>query len=87
MRPLLAFAMLIALAGCGRIIPQGSVPPPVVTAPVITAPAVTAPVAANAVLAGIAAGPAFAALSVDDADARGALASFIESCPKLLAAR
>jgi membrane-bound lytic murein transglycosylase A len=77
MRLLLGLAMLLALAGCGRVIPQGSVPPPVVTAPV-------APVAANAVLAGVALGPALAALSVNDADARGALTSFIESCPRLL---
>lgn len=77
MRPVLVLAMLVALAGCGRVIPQGSVPPPVVTAPI-------GPVAANAVIAGIAAGPAFAALPVADNDARGALASFIESCPKLL---
>ena len=80
MRPVLVVAMLIALAGCGQVIPQGSVPPPVVSAP-----AVSGPVAANAALAGIAAGPAFAALPVGDNDARGALTSFIESCPKLLA--
>jgi len=79
MRAVLAVAMLLALAACGRVIPQGSLPPPaVVTAPV-------APVAANAVLTGVAIGPSLAALSVSDADARGALASFIESCPRLLA--
>ena len=78
MRRLLALAMLVALGACGRIIPQGSVPPPAVTVP-------AAPVAANAVLAGVALGPAVAVLGVSDADARGALASFIESCPKLLA--
>ncbi len=78
MRRLLALAMLMALGACGRIIPQGSVPPPAVTTPV-------APIAANAVMAGIAAGPALASLAVSDADARGALASFIESCPRLLA--
>jgi membrane-bound lytic murein transglycosylase A len=78
MRAVLALAMLLALASCGRIIPQGALPAP---APVAAA----APVVANAVLAGVALGPAFAALSVSDADARGALASFIESCPKLLA--
>jgi membrane-bound lytic murein transglycosylase A len=82
MRRLLAHAllvpMLVMLGACGRVIPQGSVPPPAVTVP-------AAPVAANAVLAGVALGPAFAALSVSDADARGALASFIESCPRLLA--
>ena len=78
MRPVLALAMLVMLAGCGRIIPQGSLPSPAVTTPV-------APVAANAVLAGIALGPSLAALSVDDNDAAAALASFVESCPKLLA--
>ena len=88
MRGVLALAMMLALAACGRIIPQGSVPPPVVTAPVPPPPVVTAPaapLAANALLAGVALGPAFAALDVADADARGALASFVESCPKLLA--
>jgi membrane-bound lytic murein transglycosylase A len=83
MRGVLALAVMLALAGCGRIIPQGSVPPPVVTVP---APAALAtPLAANALLSGVALGPAFAALGVADADARGALASFVESCPKLLA--
>ncbi|TAD79264.1 MAG: hypothetical protein EAY70_06470, partial [Sphingomonadales bacterium] len=75
MRAVLAFAMLLALASCGRGDPGRTLPPP----------AVAMPVAANAVLAGVALGPAFAALSVGDADARGALASFVESCPKLLA--
>ncbi|AUX70699.1 hypothetical protein CHX26_15455 [Porphyrobacter sp. HT-58-2] len=75
MRGVLALAVMLALAGCGRIIPQGSVPPP----------AVTSPVAASAVLAGVALGPSFPALSVSDTDARGALASFVESCPRLIA--
>lgn len=83
MRLLLGLAMLLALAGCGRVIPQGSVPPPVVSAPVAPG-APVASTAANAVLAGVAIGPALAALSVNDADARGALTSFIESCPRLL---
>lgn len=81
MRPVLAPAMLVMLvllAGCGRIIPQGSLPPPAVTTPV-------APVAANAALAGVALGPSLAVLNLSDVDASGALASFIESCPKLLA--
>jgi len=73
MRALLALAMLLALAGCGRVVPQ-----PAVSAPVAGA-------AANAVMAGVALGPSLAALNVADADARGALASFVESCPKLLA--
>ena len=77
MRPLLALAMVVMLAGCGRIIPQASLPPAVST------PA--APVAANAALAGIALGPSLAALPLGDTDAASALASFVESCPKLLA--
>ncbi len=89
MRAVLALAMvpmLLGLAGCGRIIPQGAVPPPVITTPVapVAPVAPISPVAANALLAGVAAGPALAALGVNDADARGALASFIESCPKLI---
>lgn len=76
MRRVLALAMMLALGACGRIIPQGSTPPPVVTAP-------SAPVAANALLAGIAIGPSTGALDVSDADAQGALASFIESCPRV----
>jgi membrane-bound lytic murein transglycosylase A len=85
MRSVLAFAlvpMLLGVAGCVGVIPQGSVPRPAVADPVIAVPAT--PVVANAALAGIALGPSFAALSVSDADARGALASFIESCPRLL---
>ena len=78
MRAALALGFVALLAACGRIIPAGSLPPPAVTAPV-------APVAANAALAGVASGPAFGALSIGDADARSALASFSESCPKLLA--
>ena len=66
MRGVLALAMMLALAGCGRIIPEGSLPPPIVTAPATPLPpAVTtpaAPVAANAALAGIALGPSLAAL-------------------------
>lgn len=78
MRGVLALAVMLALAGCGRIIPQGSLPPPAVTTPV-------ASVAANAVLAGVALGPSLAVLNLSDADASGALASFVESCPRLLA--
>lgn len=72
MRAVLALAMLLALGACGR-----AVAPPAVTAP-------AAPIAANAVLTGVAIGPALASLSVGDADARSALSGFIESCPRLL---
>ncbi len=76
MRGLLALAVMLALAACGRVVPAPAVSTPV--APV-------APVAANAAVAGVALGPTLAALRLADADARAALASFIESCPKLLA--
>ncbi|NCP15033.1 MAG: murein transglycosylase A [Sphingomonadales bacterium] len=84
MRLPLGLAILLTLGACGRVIPQGSIPQPVATPPPASVPVISAPVAANAVLAGIALGPAFAALSVNDADARNALAGFIESCPRLL---
>ncbi len=87
MRAVLAVAMLLALAACGRVIPATGAPAPAsrppAGVPAVTVPA--APIAGSAVLAGVALGPAFAALSVTDADARGALSSFIESCPRLLA--
>ena len=83
MRAVLAVALLLALGACGRIIPEGSVPPPVTTPPPVVTPPPAA-VGSNALLTGVALGPAFAGLGVNDADARGALASFIESCPKLL---
>lgn len=73
MRALLALALLVVLGGCGRIVPQPAASTPV------------AATAANAVMAGVALGPSLAGLNLADADARGALASFIESCPKLLA--
>jgi membrane-bound lytic murein transglycosylase A len=87
MRSVLAFALLVMLAGCGRIIPQGSLPPPGATAPppVSTVPPPVATIITdNAVRAGVAPGPALATLPVSDADAHGALVSFVESCPRLL---
>ena len=78
MRAALLLALLLALTACGRSAPQAALPPPAVTAP-------AGVVAANAVLAGVALGPTLAALRLADADARGALASFVESCPRLLA--
>ncbi len=74
--------MVLALGACGRVVPQASVPPPTG----VTPPPVSAPVtlAANAVLSGVAIGPAVASLALADADARSALSSFIESCPRVL---
>ncbi|MFY8047774.1 MAG: murein transglycosylase A [Erythrobacter sp.] len=85
MRAGLALGFMLVLSACGRIIPQGSVPPPVVTAPpVVSPPVVSAPLPANALLTGVALGPALASLGLAERDAASALAGFIESCPKLL---
>jgi len=59
MRASLALFLLLALSACGRIIPQAALPAPAAGAPV------AAPVVANAVLAGLAAGPALAALPLE----------------------
>ena len=74
----LAVAVLtVALLGCGRIIPQGQIPPPVTT----PTPPVAGP--ATAFAAGFAPGPAVATLKLGGDDARGALRSFRASCPRL----
>jgi membrane-bound lytic murein transglycosylase A len=64
--------LTIALAGC-RLVPAGPVAP-------ISPP----PVATNALTTGLRAGPSVASLGLRPADAIAALASFRESCPKLL---
>lgn len=65
---------LALLASC-RAIPPGEPPQPA-PGPVPTPP--------TAVLAGVRAGPPVESLRLDAADAAGALASFVESCPRLL---
>ena len=78
-RAIIALVMVLALMGCGRIVPgvTGS-----------ARPAVSAPVASSgagsAVLAGLALGPATSALRLDNRMAARALISFNESCPQLL---
>jgi len=69
MRGLALLAALTFLAACARIIPETPRPP--------AAPA-------NAILAGVRPGPAIAGLRFTQADAGAALASFAESCPRLL---
>lgn len=73
-----ALSLAIALSACGRLIPESRAPAP--------PPSVSAPTA-NALLAGLQAGPAVAALGLGQTDAAGALAAFNESCPRLLARR
>ncbi len=65
--------LALALASCVRLIPSTQIPPP---------PA-TLPVAATALTAGLAAGPDVSSLNMGSADARGALAAFRSSCPRL----
>ena len=70
---LAALALIGLLASCGRIIPapQGQ-------------PSVPAVKPTTALAAGLSAGPAIASLGLAGDDAAGALASFRESCPKLI---
>ncbi len=72
-RVLAGGGLSLTLLGCGRIIPPGIVAPP---PPAIPATALTA---------GLAAGPSIDSLRLGSSDARGALASFTESCPRLIA--
>lgn len=83
-RPLGVIAALVLLAGCVRLVPEGHGPggmlPPPVRPPVATTP----PPPANALLSGVRVGPLPSGLGLGQANAAGALASFIESCPRLL---
>ncbi|WP_374528945.1 murein transglycosylase A [Novosphingobium sp.] len=72
LRSLAALSLLIVLGSCGRIIPAPAGPPP--------AP----PPLATALLTGVSGGPAVGRLGIDGKDAEGALASFKESCPRLV---
>ena len=79
-RWLTVVALALGLFGCGRLIPEGRVPPPVTVPPFSTLPA-----PANAYSAGFAAGPAITSLGLRGDDASGALRSFRASCPRLIA--
>ncbi|MFM5954463.1 MAG: murein transglycosylase A [Novosphingobium sp.] len=82
LRTLAALGLVLVLSACGRIIPAGSLPPPV-TVPVVTPTPVPTP-PPTALLAGVAAGPSIASLKLGASDARGALGSFREGCARLL---
>ena len=80
LRKLAALGLMVVLAGCVRLIPPSTTPGPV---PVpLPKPSPTAP--GSAALLGLSAGPSVASLKLADGDARGALAAFRSSCPKLL---
>lgn len=85
-----ALVATLMLAGCVRMVPESraptSVPPPVpaptaspapVPTPTPTPPPVPIPPPVSA-------GPSVASLQLSAEDARGALSSFIESCPRLV---
>lgn len=74
-RALAAIAALVLLGGCVRLIPQTQAPPTAPPQPVVT----------NALLAGVKPGPRPGSLKFGQSDAGAALASFVESCPRLLA--
>lgn len=69
-------ALSLALAACGRIIPEGRIPPAVAVTPPTT-------LAATALTAGFAAGPAVTTLGLGSDDARTAMGSFRTSCSRL----
>jgi membrane-bound lytic murein transglycosylase A len=83
MRRMAALSLAILVGACGRLIPASSAPLPSHQAPLVSAP-VPAPSAASALFAGVAAGPEVLKLGLRQSDAAGALASFRESCPRLL---
>ena len=70
------FALALTLGGCGSIIPNGDNAPAVGTPPAASAE--------SASFAGVKRGPTISSLGLRDGDAATALASFVESCPKLL---
>ena len=76
LRQFAALGAIALLAACGRIIPESRIP---VSLPPVATPALT-----SALLAGVKPGPSFASLGVGTGDATAALASFRESCPRLL---
>ena len=77
-RRLAVVAISIALAACGPLIPPPRYPVEPPPRPTPTPTPTPVPLVAQP-------GPAVASLGIAEADAAGALRSFIESCPRLLA--
>ncbi|WP_067790683.1 murein transglycosylase A [Paraurantiacibacter namhicola] len=71
-------APLLVLGACSTIIPPGAEPEPEPT------PLPSPPAAPTALLTGVERGPGISSLGFTLADAQGALASFVESCPVIL---
>ena len=83
-RKLAAILLLLVLSACVRIIPGGN--PHVQVLPPSPVPAPSAsPTVGSAALLGLHSGPSVASFKLAGSDARGALAAFRSSCPKLLA--
>ncbi|GLK43710.1 MULTISPECIES: murein transglycosylase A [Novosphingobium] len=80
-RALLISGLLATLAACGGVIPKTGGPRPTLPP---TGPTTQPSSLQNALAAGVRRGPALSALRMGAADAAGALASFRESCPKLI---
>jgi membrane-bound lytic murein transglycosylase A len=76
MRSWLVLAAMLLLAGCVRVVPEARPPRGIGGPPTSTT---------SAVLAGLARGPDVRSLGFGTSDAGSALASFVASCPKLLA--
>lgn len=88
MRVSAALIATLLVAGCVRVVPDGrpqpGVPRPVPTATPTPSPVPTPTPTPAPVPPTIAAGPAISTLRLGAEDAREALASFIESCPRLV---
>jgi membrane-bound lytic murein transglycosylase A len=81
MRRVTALVLTAALAACGPIIPPPRYPVEPPPRPVATPSPAPTPAPVPAI---VRPGPAVSALGIAEADAAGALRSFIESCPQLL---
>jgi membrane-bound lytic murein transglycosylase A len=85
-RRLAALSLAILLGACARLIPASGAPValPLPPSPVKPAPPAV-PTAGSALLGRLAAGPPIANLGLAESDAAGALGSFRESCPRVMA--
>ncbi len=81
-----ALLATLLVAGCVRVVPEGRAPPPI-SAPTVSptpAPTATTTPPPPPIPPMVTAGPSVASLRLSAEDARGALASFVESCPRVV---